>query len=102
MRSPEMYYIKAECLARKGGEANIREAMELVNKVRKTRILPEFYQDWTAATTKESSGKIIRDKESEYIQTQVIYCDYRRLNKDPEYARTFPRTIEGKEYISKV
>lgn len=35
MRSPEMYYIKAECLARKGGEANIREAMELVNKVRK-------------------------------------------------------------------
>lgn len=48
-----------------------------------------------------SSGKIIRDKESEYIQTQVIYCDYRRLNKDPEYARTFPRTIEGKEYILK-
>lgn len=49
MRSPEMYYIKAECLARKGGEANIREAMELVNKVRKTRILLEFYQDWTAS-----------------------------------------------------
>ena len=47
------------------------------------------------------SRKIIRDKESEYIQTQVIYCDYRRLNKDPEYARTFPRTIEGKEYILK-
>lgn len=57
MRSPEMYYIKAECLARKGGEANIREAMELVNKVRKTRILPEFYQDWTAATTKEAVEK---------------------------------------------
>lgn len=57
MRSPEMYYIKAECLARKGGEANIREAMELVNKVRKTRILLEFYQDWTAATTKEAVEK---------------------------------------------
>ena len=96
-----MYYIKAECLARKGGEANIREAMELVNKVRKTRILLEFYQDWTAATTKEAVEKIIRDKESEYIQTQVIYCDYRRLNKDPEYARTFPRTIEGKESMLK-
>ena len=81
-------------MARKGGEANIREAMELVNKVRKTRIL-------LAATTKEAVEKIIRDKESEYIQTQVIYCDYRRLNKDPEYARTFPRTIEGKEYILK-
>ena len=53
--------------------------MELVNKVRKTRILLEFYQDWTAATTKEAVEKIIRDKESEYIQTQVIYCDYRRF-----------------------
>lgn len=101
MRSPEMYYIKAECLARKGGEANIREAMALVNKVRKTRILPEYYEDWTASTTKEAVEKIIRDKESEYIQTQVIFCDYRRLNKDPEYARTFPRTIDGREYVLK-
>lgn len=101
MRSPEMYYIKAECLARKGGAANIKEAMDLVNKVRKTRILPNDYTDWTAATTKEAVEKIIRDKESEYIQTQVIYCDYRRLNKDPDYARTFPRTISGQEYILK-
>jgi len=101
MRSPEMYYIKAECLARKGGEANIREAMALVNKVRKTRILPEYYKDWTATTTKEAVEKIIRDKESEYIQTQVIFCDYRRLNKDPEYARTFPRMVDGTEYVLK-
>lgn len=99
MRAPEMYYIKAECLARKGGEANIQEAMNLVNKVRKTRILPEFYQDWTASTTQEAVEKIIKDKESEYIQTQVIFCDYRRLNKDPEYARSFPRVIEGTEYV---
>lgn len=101
MRSPEMYYIKAECLARKGGEANIKEAMNLVNKVRKTRILPEYYEDWTATTTKEAVEKIIRDKESEYIQTQVIFCDYRRLNNDPEYARDFPRVIDGKTYTLK-
>jgi tetratricopeptide (TPR) repeat protein len=98
MRSPEMYYIKAECLARKGGAENIKKAMDLVNKVRKTRILPEYYKDWTATTTKEAVEKIIRDKESEYIQTQVIFCDYRRLNQDPEYARAFPRVIEGKTY----
>lgn len=99
MRSPEMYYIKAECLARKGGETNINEAMELVNAVRKKRILPDYYKDWTASTTKEAVEKIIRDKESEYIQTQVIFCDYRRLNNDPEYARSFPRVIDGKEYV---
>jgi tetratricopeptide (TPR) repeat protein len=101
MRSPEMYYIKAECLARKGGTENIKEAMSLVNKVRKTRILPEYYEDWSASSTKEAVEKIIRDKESEYIQSQVIFCDYRRLNKDPDYAREFPRTIEGVEYVLK-
>ena len=62
MRSPEMYYIKAECLARKGGAENIKEAMNLVNKVRKTRILPEYYEDWSASSTKEAVEKIIRDK----------------------------------------
>ncbi len=92
IRSAEMYYIKAECLARKGGDANIKEAMNLVNKVRKTRILPEYYEDWTATTTKEAVNKIIDDKANEYIQTQVIFCDYRRLNQDPEYARVITRT----------
>lgn len=99
MRAPEMYYIKAECLARKGGAENLKAAMALVNTVRKTRILPEFYQDWSAATTKEAVNLIINDKESEYIQTQVIFCDYRRLNLDPEYAREFVRKSKDTEYV---
>ncbi len=60
-----------------------------------------FIKIRTAATTKEAVEKIIRDKESEYIQTQVIYCDYRRLNKDRSMPGTFHDTIEGKEYILK-
>lgn len=50
---------------------------------------------------KEVVEKIIRDKESEYIQIQVIYCDYRCLNKDLEYVCIFLCIIEGKEYILK-
>lgn len=98
MRAAEMYYIKAECLARKGGEANIKEAMDLVNKVRKTRILPDDYKAWTASTTKEAVNKIFDDKANEFIQSQVIFCDYRRLNQDPEYARVLTRTEDKDTY----
>lgn len=98
IRAAEMYYIKAECLARKGGDQNIQQAMDLVNQVRKTRILPEDYTPWTASSTKEAVNKIIDDKANEYIQSQVIFCDYRRLNKDPEYARTLTKEVDGVTY----
>lgn len=93
MRSPEMYYVKAECLARKGGAENIKAAMDLVNQVRKTRILPEVYKDLTATTTKEAVEKIIDCKLNEFVQNQVAFCDLRRLNKDPEYARTITKKV---------
>lgn len=94
--SPEMYYIKAECLARKGGASNINAAMDLLNTVRKTRIFPEFYADATASTTKEAVNKIIDEKANEYIQTMIPFWDLRRLNKDPEYARTLTKEVGGK------
>lgn len=93
--SPEMYYIKAECLARKGTPADIKAAMDLLNTVRKTRILPEFYQDATASTAKEAVNKIIADKANEFIQTLIPFCDRRRLNKEPEYATTLTKTSGG-------
>lgn len=93
--SPEMYYIKAECLARKGGADNVNAAMNLINTVRKKRILPENYSDQTATTTKEAVNKIIDEKANEYIQTMIPFCDLRRLNKDPEYARTLTKEVNG-------
>lgn len=101
MRAPEMYYIKAECLARKGGVENIKAAMDVLNTVRKTRILPEFYEDLTATTTKEAVEKIIADKANEFIQTLIPFEDLRRLNKDPEYARTLTKVYNGKTFSLK-
>lgn len=96
LTTPEMYYIKAECLARTGKAENIEEAMNLLNTVRKSRILPEFYAPAKASTTKEAVEKIIADKANEYIQTLVPFCDLRRLNKDPQYARTLTKVYNGK------
>ena len=99
--APEMYYIKAECLARKGGADNIKAAMDVLNTVRKKRIFPDVYVDATASTTKEAVEKIISDKANEYIQTLVPFCDARRLNKDPEYARTMTKVEGGQTYSLK-
>lgn len=101
IRSAEMYYIKAECLARKGDAASIQQAMDAVNKVRKTRILPEYYQDFTASTTAEAMELIMRDKASEYIQSQVLFCDYRRLNKEGVYPKVLTKTVNGETYTLK-
>lgn len=101
IRSAEMYYIKAECLARKGDAASIKQAMDVVNTVRKTRILPEYYQDFTASNTKEAMELIIKDKSSEYCQSQVIFCDYRRYNKEGLYPQTLKKTVNGVEYTLK-
>lgn len=93
--SPEMYYIKAECLARKGDATNIAAAMDVLNTVRKKRIFPDQYAPATATTTKEAVQKIISEKANEYIQTMIPFWDLRRLNKDPEYAVTLSKTENG-------
>ena len=95
IRSAEMYYIKAECQARAG---EWEDALETVNTVRRTRFLPEYYKDLTAADQTEAINKIIDDKANEFIQTQVIFCDYRRLNKEGLYPRTLTKTIDDVTY----
>lgn len=88
----EVYLIKAECLARLG---NIDEAMDVLNKVRKTRILPEFYQDLTAANEAEAIEAIIRTKNNELILTLIPFADARRLNAEGIYTTEFTKVYEG-------
>lgn len=96
--TPEMYYIKAECLARKG---ELIEAMDVLNKVRETRILPEFYNPLSAATEAQAIEYIRRDKENEYLQTAITFWEMRRFNKEPQYARTLTKEVDGVTYTLK-
>ena len=50
----EVYLIKAECLARQVTGNDFSAAMDVLNKVRKTRILPEIYQPLQASTLTEA------------------------------------------------
>ncbi len=95
IRSSEMYYIKAECLARTG---NVSQAMNVLNTVRATRILPEYYEELTASSEVEAVKKITDDKFNEFIQNIVSFADRKRLNKDSLYQKTLTKTVNGVTY----
>lgn len=95
IRTPEMYYIKAECLARAG---KLPEAMEVLNAVRRTRILPAFYADATAGNLEDAMALIRRDKNCEYKGTGLVYLDLRRFNNDPQFRTTLTKEEGGNQY----
>ncbi|UGU14737.1 RagB/SusD family nutrient uptake outer membrane protein [Sinomicrobium kalidii] len=95
MTTVEVYLIKAECLARQG---SIDDAMAVLNRVRKTRILPDVYQDLTAANEAEAMEAILRTKKNELILTIVPFCDARRLNTEGVYTTGFTKEYKGETY----
>lgn len=92
MTTVEVYLIKAECLARAGQFA---EAMNVVNTVRQTRILPDFYQPLIASSEAQAMAHIIRTKGNEMIMTQIPFMDARRLNAEGKYPVIRSKTING-------
>ncbi len=92
LTTTEIYLIKAECLARKG---NIAEAMDVLNTVRKSRILPEEYLNLTAENATDAIRKIRDVKADALILTIVPFCDARRMNLERDFARTFTKTENG-------
>lgn len=95
MTTTEVYLIQAECLARTG---KVAEAMEILNKVRQKRILPEYYQPLTASSADAAIDLIVKTKDDALVQTIVPFCDIRRLNLEPAHARTLTKTEDGKNY----
>lgn len=91
----EMYLIKAECLAREG---KVTEAMDVLNKVRQTRIRPEVYQPMTASDVDDAVNKIRDRKDNELVMTLVPFLDARRLNAEGKYARTMTKVVDGVTY----
>ena len=61
-------------------------AMDVLNKVRKTRILPEIYQPLQASTLTEAIDLIRRTKDNELIFTIVPFADARRFNAEGTFA----------------
>lgn len=84
----------AECLARKG---ELQQAMDVLNQVRQTYILPEKYQALVASSEAEAIGYIRQAKENLLIFTIVPFADCRRYNAEGTYARTLTKEVDGKQ-----
>jgi starch-binding outer membrane protein, SusD/RagB family len=91
----EVYLIKAECLARAG---QISEALGVLNTVRKTRILPESYQDISTTDKTTAMNAIFRTKRNELLQSLIPFADARRLNAEGVYKVSFTKVANGTTY----
>jgi tetratricopeptide (TPR) repeat protein len=88
--SDRMYYTAAECYIRTG---KYQEGLDLINKVRKFRIDPEQYVDFTADTEEEAMKLLQRAKWIECIATYENFFDCKRWNSEDKYKQTITRTM---------
>ena len=80
--------MQAECLAREGDLAG---AMAVVNKLREKRILSGDIILPVPATRKETMDIIINERRKELFLGFNRFMDLKRLNTEPEYAKTVVR-----------
>lgn len=94
MATPEIYLIAAECEARIG---KIENAMKYINTLRDNRIKENVA---LTASTKQEALKLVleeRRRELTFVGcTRLI--DLKRLNREPEFAKTIIHEVEGVEY----
>ncbi len=88
-KTPEVYLMLAECYAR---EDNLNEAINTLNKLRQKRLLsnPDLA---VPATRKEAMALIISERRKELLFGFNRFFDLKRLNNEPDYAKTLVRTF---------
>lgn len=91
----EMYLTRAECYARTG---NVARAMDDLNTLLKTRWKSGTYTDITAGDPADALLKVLTERRKELAYRGLRWTDLRRLNKDPRFARTLTRVINGTVY----
>lgn len=91
----ENYLIRAECAARTG---HVDMAVADLNVLRKKRWDKDLYMPLTAANAAEALRLVLLERRKELPFTTLRWMDLRRLNKDPKFAETLKRTLNGETY----
>lgn len=96
---PEMYLVRAECLAREG---KLDDALADINKLRLNRIVPAAYVAYTPADFGNDAERVLRfvleERRRELAFTGMRVIDLKRLNKEARFKKTITHTAEGKTY----
>lgn len=92
----ELYLIRAEALARQGLKD---QAMGVLNSLLIKRWRNGTYIPFTAVDAGDALVKIITERKKELPLTgSLVWEDLRRLNKDPRFARTLRKRVNGVFY----
>jgi len=90
----ELYLTRAECSARAGNTAN---ALADLNRLLQNRFEPPF-TPITAANADDALHLILTERRKELLFRGIRWTDLRRLNKDPQFAITQTRILNGTTY----
>lgn len=91
LRTPEVLLMMAECKARKN---DLQGAMDLVNQLRAVRITDATEAHLaTPPSIKETMNIVIAERRKELLFGFNRFWDLRRLNLEPDYAKTVTHTF---------
>lgn len=88
MKTPEVYLLLAEAYAR---ENKLTDAVNTLNKLREKRITSGTVSLPVPTSIKESMDQVIAERRKELLFGFNRFFDLKRLNLEPEYAKTTVR-----------
>lgn len=91
----ELYLIRAECYARANQPT---EAIKDLNTLLKMRWQTGTYTDMVASSSADALSKVLTERRKELLMRGLRWTDLRRLNKDPLFAVSLKRNVNGATY----
>ena len=91
----EMYLVRAEANAR---AAKLESALADLNTLRKNRYLATSYQPLVSTDQAQVQSWVLTERRKELMLRGLRWMDLRRLNKEPAYAKTLVKLINGQRY----